>query len=357
MANEIAPRDENMSLPLNYKPSRAERRATDAEAKARMAKADAEVAQARLVTTIANEQGKRERMETKRMQESFRQAKFGTKREKALMQREKKFTVQTTRQARVETRLRYAEARKTGMYVGFWNTTGQLLLGTFRLPGRIVDTIRARVPAQPRSPDPSPSAPNDPHRPDYGRDDRSPLVPQPADMPRTQERGARYNQGSIQTASVTGFEKTPSGLYIPNNKFTLTDQVKFEMGRKLHRIQAVNNFGFVQRGTLGGFVESAQNLSEHGASWVGEEGVAFGGALVDNDAQLYGRAQLRDNAKATDTAHVFGDAEISGNVRIGGHARVGGNTRLGGNEYIGGDEQILRTPSSANVVGLQPRAG
>lgn len=348
MPNEITTQDVS-AIPLNYKPTRAERRAANA-------KANAERAQAELITITAREQGKREVMETKRMLEGFQQAKFGTRREKALMQRERNFTRETTRQARVETRLRYAEARKTGLYVGFWDTTGQILAGAFRLPGRVVDALRPTVPAQPRSPDPTPRAPTGPQRPEYGNNGPSnPLMPDAPDLPQPAGRAAPY-QGTIHTPEATGFEKTPSGLYVPNSKFTLTEQVKFEMGRQLHRIQAVNNFGFVKAGTLGGWVESARNLSEHGASWIGEDASAFASSLVDSDAQLYGRAQMRDHARATDTAHVFGDAELSGNVRIGGHARVGGNTRLGGSEYIGGDEQVLRTPRP-RVVDLQPRAG
>lgn len=286
-------------------------------------------AQARLNEHMAHQLTKRETLETVRLYHAFEQAKLAVKRERAQiklsMKRDKietrKVEVlarETMRQAKLETRIKYAEARQSGMYVGFWNTSGRLLARAARLRFPLPRFIRPRVYPEARRPPEQPSNEN--------------FTPPPE------------TYRPMNTENTYGFEKTKAGLYVPNNKFSLTEQVKFELGRHLHRVEAVANFGDVRKGTLGGWVESAKNLSQYGAAWIGEEGMALGDAVVDNDAQLFGVARIRDNVHLTDFAQVFGNADLSGNVRVGGRAKIGGTTQLGGNEYIGGDIHLIGTP-------------
>ena len=56
--------------------------------------------------------------------------------------------------------------------------------------------------------------------------------------------------------------------------------------RKLYRIKALKDFRDVKKGTVGGYIESEQNLSQEGDAWVS------------------------------------GDARVSGNARVSGYARV-----------------------------------
>lgn len=56
-------------------------------------------------------------------------------------------------------------------------------------------------------------------------------------------------------------------------------------GRKLYRIKALKDFRDVRKGTVGGYIESEQNLSQEGNAWV------FG------DAQVYGDAWVSVNAR------------------------------------------------------------
>lgn len=44
-------------------------------------------------------------------------------------------------------------------------------------------------------------------------------------------------------------------------KYILTEETKEVGGHILHKIQAVRDFGDVQKGDLGGWVESEENLS------------------------------------------------------------------------------------------------
>lgn len=87
-------------------------------------------------------------------------------------------------------------------------------------------------------------------------------------------------------------------------------------GRKLYRIKALKDFRDVRKGTVGGYIESEQNLSQEG------------------DAQVYGYAQVYDNAR------VYGDAWVSDNARISGDAQVYGNARVYGNTWVYGDAWV-----------------
>lgn len=87
-------------------------------------------------------------------------------------------------------------------------------------------------------------------------------------------------------------------------KYILTEETKEVGGRILHRIQAVRDFDAVQKGDLGGWVESEENLSHDGNCWVFGDGRVFG------------------NGKIFDNGRVFGDGEVFGNARIGVNAYI-----------------------------------
>ena len=100
-------------------------------------------------------------------------------------------------------------------------------------------------------------------------------------------------------------------------KFELTDQTLIlPDGTVLHRIRATANFGTVQAGELGGYIENEDNLSQTGNAWV------YG------DAQVYGYAQVYGDARVYGYAQVYGDARVSGNARVYGDARVSGNAHV-----------------------------
>ena len=76
-----------------------------------------------------------------------------------------------------------------------------------------------------------------------------------------------------------------------NKKFELLLDDTIEVfGRKLFRIKAKINFGTVETGDLGGYIEKEENLSENGNAWV------FGNARVCGNAEVYGNARVSGNA-------------------------------------------------------------
>ena len=87
--------------------------------------------------------------------------------------------------------------------------------------------------------------------------------------------------------------------------------------RTVYRIRALRDFGDVRRGDLGGYVESEDNLSHSGESWVYDA------------AQIYGEnGVVRGNGKARGCAWVMGVVEDSAVVDdLAAAAYVRGNDR------------------------------
>lgn len=87
-------------------------------------------------------------------------------------------------------------------------------------------------------------------------------------------------------------------------------------GRKLYRIKALKNFCHIEKGEVGGYIESEQNLSQKGGAWVS------GNAWVSGDAQVYGGARVYGNAWVSGNALVYGDALVYGNALVSDNALV-----------------------------------
>ena len=119
-------------------------------------------------------------------------------------------------------------------------------------------------------------------------------------------------------------------------KYILTDEIRKSNGKILHRIQAVRDFGKIQTGDLGGWIEKEGNLSHEGNCW------------IDNNAQVYDDAHVFSNAQIYGNAKIYGNAHIYGNVQIYDNAWVYDNAHIYGNAQIYGDAQIY---SNANVYG------
>jgi len=113
-----------------------------------------------------------------------------------------------------------------------------------------------------------------------------------------------------------------------NTKYELTDETITHNGRTLHRIRALRDLPVlgcdVEKGTLGGFVESEANLSYANTD----------GCWIFGDAKVYEGAVVRDWARVAE------HADISGHVIVEDFALIGGHTRLSGAEIVGGQERM-----------------
>ena len=96
-------------------------------------------------------------------------------------------------------------------------------------------------------------------------------------------------------------------------KFELTSEfVTNIFGTKLFRIKALVEFGGVEAGELGGYIEKEENLDHDGDAWV------YGDAEVFDNARVYGNAEVCGDARVCGNAWVYGNAEVCGNARVCG---------------------------------------
>lgn len=92
--------------------------------------------------------------------------------------------------------------------------------------------------------------------------------------------------------------------------------------RKVYRVKALRDFGSVQKGDIGGWVEGEHNLSHEGDCWI------FDDAYVVDQARIYENAYISTDAWVFDNALVYGDAKIAGEAAIYHHAKVYGKARV-----------------------------
>ena len=124
-------------------------------------------------------------------------------------------------------------------------------------------------------------------------------------------------------------------------KFELTTEfITNFLGTKLFRIKALVEFGDVEAGELGGFVEKEDNLDHDGDAWVYDD------AKVSGDAWVYGNAKVSGNAK------VYGDALVSGDALVYGNAKVFGNAKVYGDAWVSGNAKVSGNQMYATVKGF-----
>lgn len=147
------------------------------------------------------------------------------------------------------------------------------------------------------------------------------------------------------------------GKYM-EKKYKLTDECIKLNDRKLYRIEAIRNFGYVTKGQKGGFIESESNLSHDGNAWVFGDAKVFGNAhvcgnawvsdnakvsgdaWVSSNAKVFGNACVFCNVYVIDNAKVFGNAWVYGNARIYGNAKVYGDAVVYGDSKVYGDSNV-----------------
>ena len=129
-------------------------------------------------------------------------------------------------------------------------------------------------------------------------------------------------------------------------KYELTSETKVINGVELHRIKALNSFGNIKKGELGGWIESEKNLSQYENAWVGENAMVFGkawvggNATVDNNARVFGNAWVCGKATVCEGATVFGNAWVCENATVFGNATVRGDALVCENATVFGKATV-----------------
>ena len=73
-------------------------------------------------------------------------------------------------------------------------------------------------------------------------------------------------------------------------KYELTNETKLFYGATLHRIKALKDFGNVEKGDLGGWIEKEENLSQVGTAWVSDNACVTGNAWISGNSLVSGYA-------------------------------------------------------------------
>ena len=123
-------------------------------------------------------------------------------------------------------------------------------------------------------------------------------------------------------------------------KYKFTDETVTFGFVKLHRIEALRSFGNVRKGDKGGFIESEDNLSHEGYSWVYNEAKVCGKAKVLNNARVHNHAIVGSHAEISNDAIIMGHAFINGLAKIYGYTTIKDYARVGGKVTIGGLSSI-----------------
>ena len=136
-------------------------------------------------------------------------------------------------------------------------------------------------------------------------------------------------------------------------KYELTSETKVINGVELHRIKALNSFGNIKEGDLGGWIESEKNLSQDGDAWVYDNAKVRGNATISGDATIEDYAKVSGNAVVSGNATVRGNAKVRGNATIEDYAKVyddaivsdnaivSGNATISGNATVSGKEDFI----------------
>ena len=131
-----------------------------------------------------------------------------------------------------------------------------------------------------------------------------------------------------------------------DKKYEFTDETKEIDGRILHRIVATKDFyrgnriSIVMKGDLGGFIESEDNLSHDGGSWVMNDSCVYERAHIIGNALVGGCAHVHGNSLVSEHAYVYENALVSGNAHVHGNALVSENAHVHGNANIYGSSII-----------------
>ena len=111
-------------------------------------------------------------------------------------------------------------------------------------------------------------------------------------------------------------------------KYKLTEESIDFMGKTLYRIEALKDFGKVNKGDKGGYVQSEKNLSQEGNCWIYDNAKVYDKAKIFDKAKVWGNAIVFDEATVCGRAHISDNAEVYGNALIYGNAKIYGNAEI-----------------------------
>ena len=138
-------------------------------------------------------------------------------------------------------------------------------------------------------------------------------------------------------------------------KYKLTDESIIIDDRKLYRIEALKDFGWVKKGDRGGFVEYEGNLSHECDCWIFNDAKVYSNAKVLESAIVCENAIVREEAIIRGLAIVRGSSIVRessivrGSSIVEGHSHVLGNAVVSGTSIVRGISTVLGHASIFNA--------
>lgn len=111
-------------------------------------------------------------------------------------------------------------------------------------------------------------------------------------------------------------------------KYEFTGETKELYGRTLNRIRAIKDFGNVDKGELGGWIEKEENLSHEGNCWVYDDAMAYDDAEVGGNAKIYGSSKVYGKAKIVGNAKIFSNVEVFGKAKVYDDAELSDDAKV-----------------------------
>lgn len=90
----------------------------------------------------------------------------------------------------------------------------------------------------------------------------------------------------------------------------------------------------VPAGTVGGYIESEDNLSQTGGAWVDQWAQVYGEAKVYGDAFVGGGSKVYDQAKVGDEVRLLDFTKVYGTSVLAGHTTAYGFNEIGGKSLV-----------------------
>ena len=133
-------------------------------------------------------------------------------------------------------------------------------------------------------------------------------------------------------------------------KYELTNESMEFKGHTLHRIKALVDFSGFTKGTLGGWIESEDNLSHEGGCWIHDESKVFGNARVRKSAQIIENSIICEGAVISGAVVVRENSRVSGDAFICDNASIYGASIVSGNPIIGNNSRIINSIVSCEFL-------
>ena len=111
-------------------------------------------------------------------------------------------------------------------------------------------------------------------------------------------------------------------------------------GVKLYKIRALKDFKGILKGTIGGYIEKEDNLSQEDNCWVFQDAEVHGNARVYGNAAVFENAAVCESAVVCGNTTVFGKAEVYGKAEVRGYAAVFENAKVYGGAAVFGSAEV-----------------